>query len=150
MHTKSPRSEDVKVGQRIRAARLIKKMSQEKLGEALGLTFQQVQKYEKGANRIGASRMIEIAHALGTTVASLVGETAGGTSALELPMMATALGQRLALAFGQITEHHSREALVRIAETIADKGEPISAPPLEVKIVRPGDAALAAANGARL
>ncbi len=124
-------------------------MSQEKLGEALGLTFQQVQKYEKGANRIGASRMIEIAHALGTTVASLVGETAGGTSALELPMMATALGQRLALAFGQITTSLSRGAGAH-RRAIADKGEPISAPPSEVKIVRPGDAALAAANGARL
>ena len=55
---------DVHVGSRVRLRRTLLGMSQEKLGEALGLTFQQVQKYERGANRIGASRLFELAHVL--------------------------------------------------------------------------------------
>ena len=55
---------DVYVGGRVRARRLALGMSQEKLGHAIGLTFQQVQKYEKGSNRIGSSRLMQIANAL--------------------------------------------------------------------------------------
>jgi transcriptional regulator with XRE-family HTH domain len=59
---------DVHVGGRVRLRRMLMGMSQEKLGECLGLTFQQVQKYEKGANRIGASRLFELARILGVSV----------------------------------------------------------------------------------
>ena len=59
---------DVHVGGRVRLRRMLLGMSQEKLGEGLGLTFQQVQKYEKGANRIGASRLFELARILGVSV----------------------------------------------------------------------------------
>ena len=55
---------DVHVGSRVRLRRTLLGMSQEKLGEALGLTFQQVQKYERGANRIGASRLFDISRVL--------------------------------------------------------------------------------------
>jgi len=55
---------DVHVGGRVRLRRTLLGMSQERLGDALGLTFQQVQKYERGANRIGASRLFDIARAL--------------------------------------------------------------------------------------
>lgn len=55
---------DKQIGARVRAARLEARMSQEKLGEALGLTFQQVQKYEKGTNRIAGPRLIQIGKAL--------------------------------------------------------------------------------------
>jgi transcriptional regulator with XRE-family HTH domain len=58
----------VHVGGRVRLRRMLVGMSQEKLGELLGLTFQQVQKYEKGANRIGASRLFQIAQILGVSV----------------------------------------------------------------------------------
>lgn len=61
---KSPAPTDKFVGARVRMRRLMLDMSQEKLGDAIGLTFQQVQKYEKGANRIGASRLQQIAHIL--------------------------------------------------------------------------------------
>ena len=57
MAKKSPNSVDLHVGKRIRGRRQALGMSQEKLGESLGLTFQQVQKYEKGVNRVGASRL---------------------------------------------------------------------------------------------
>jgi transcriptional regulator with XRE-family HTH domain len=61
---KAPNPIDHHVGSRVRMRRLMLAMSQEKLGAALGLTFQQVQKYERGANRIGASRLQQISHIL--------------------------------------------------------------------------------------
>ena len=61
---KAPNPTDKHVGSRVRMRRMMLGMSQEKLGDALGLTFQQVQKYEKGTNRIGASRLQQIAHIL--------------------------------------------------------------------------------------
>src|ERR1700753_1245136 len=60
MSTKAPNPVDKYVGSRVRMRRIMLGMSQEKLGEALGLTFQQVQKYEKGTNRISASRLQQI------------------------------------------------------------------------------------------
>ena len=64
MAKKTPNPVDRHVGNRLRMRRLMLAMSQEKIGEALGLTFQQVQKYEKGANRIGASRLQQISQIL--------------------------------------------------------------------------------------
>jgi len=63
-----PNPIDVHVGGRVRLRRTLLGMSQEKLGEALGLTFQQVQKYERGANRIGASRLFDLARVLDVPV----------------------------------------------------------------------------------
>ena len=60
MIKKAPNPIDKHVGSRVRMRRMMVGMSQEKLGDALGLTFQQVQKYEKGTNRIGASRLQQI------------------------------------------------------------------------------------------
>ena len=64
MQQKSPNPIDRHIGSRVRARRIMLGMSQEKLAEALGLTFQQVQKYEKGINRVGASRLLQIADIL--------------------------------------------------------------------------------------
>src|SRR5438477_8494548 len=64
MAKKAPNPVDKHVGSRVRMRRIMLGMSQEKLGDALSLTFQQVQKYEKGTNRIGASRLQQIAHFL--------------------------------------------------------------------------------------
>ncbi|MFV0256137.1 helix-turn-helix domain-containing protein [Candidatus Liberibacter solanacearum] len=61
---KKPNPVDINVGKRIRLRRTILGMSQEKLGDSLGITFQQVQKYEKGVNRVGASRLQNISRAL--------------------------------------------------------------------------------------
>jgi transcriptional regulator with XRE-family HTH domain len=68
MAKKQPSSIDAHVGSRVRLRRMLIGMSQEKLGELLGLTFQQVQKYEKGANRIGASRLYDISQILNVPV----------------------------------------------------------------------------------
>ncbi|MBC8158615.1 MAG: helix-turn-helix transcriptional regulator, partial [Alphaproteobacteria bacterium] len=59
---------DIHVGSRVRLRRTLLGMSQEKLGEAVNLTFQQIQKYERGANRIGASRMFELSRVLDVPV----------------------------------------------------------------------------------
>ena len=76
----SPMSLDVHIGTRIRLRRVLLGMSQEKLGEALGLTFQQVQKYERGTNRVSASRLAEIARALDVPIGFFY-DDAGGESA---------------------------------------------------------------------
>ncbi len=68
MAKKTPNPIDVHVGSRVRLRRMLIGMSQERLGELLGLTFQQVQKYEKGTNRIGASRLYQISQFLGAPV----------------------------------------------------------------------------------
>lgn len=65
---RSPNPVDIHVGARVRLRRKILKMSQEKLGEQLGVTFQQVQKYERGANRVGASRLWKISEVLDVPV----------------------------------------------------------------------------------
>lgn len=65
---RSPNPVDVHVGARVRLRRKLLKMSQEKLGERLGVTFQQVQKYERGANRVGASRLWKISEVLDVPV----------------------------------------------------------------------------------
>ena len=59
---------DKEIGTRMRMRRMLIGMSQEKLGEMLGLTFQQVQKYEKGTNRISVGRMVDIANVLGVDI----------------------------------------------------------------------------------
>ena len=66
--TRRPNPIDIHVGNRVRLQRMLVGISQEKLGERLGLTFQQVQKYEKGINRIGASRLFELSRVLGVPV----------------------------------------------------------------------------------
>ena len=71
MSTKAPNPVDKYVGSRVRMRRIMLGMSQEKLGEALGLTFQQVQKYEKGTNRVGASRLQQISEILQVPVSFL-------------------------------------------------------------------------------
>lgn len=66
--TGTPRPVDIHVGSRVRLRRTLQGMSQEKLGDAVGLTFQQIQKYERGANRIGASRLFELSRILDVPV----------------------------------------------------------------------------------
>ena len=68
MAGKKPNPVDAHVGSRVRLRRMLLGMSQERLGESMGLTFQQVQKYEKGVNRIGASRLYQIARILDVPV----------------------------------------------------------------------------------
>ena len=75
-----PNPIDVHVGQRIRQRRTLLGMSQEKLGEAIGLTFQQVQKYERGANRVGSSRLFDLARVLDVPVTYFFDEMSTATA----------------------------------------------------------------------
>ena len=77
--TKSTNSHDIEVGQRIRARRMAKGMSQTELGNLLGVTFQQVQKYEKGVNRVGAGRLVRVGEALDVPVSFFFGATDAGS-----------------------------------------------------------------------
>ena len=78
---KNPDPIDVHVGSRVRVRRTLLGMSQGKLGAALGLTFQQIQKYEKGANRIGSSRLYRLSRILDVPVAFFFDELPGDVSA---------------------------------------------------------------------
>ncbi len=77
----SPNPIDVHVGQRVRLRRTLLGMTQEKLGAALGLTFQQVQKYERGANRVGSSRLFDLSRVLEVPIAYFFDEMSSAVAA---------------------------------------------------------------------
>jgi len=127
---KSPNPVDKHVGLRVRMRRMMLAMSQEKLGNALGLTFQQVQKYEKGTNRIGASRLQQISHILQVPVAfffegapNLHGSTGRikeAPSPSYVPeFLATPEGLLLTKAFMRINEPKLRRRIVDLVAEIA-------------------------------
>jgi transcriptional regulator with XRE-family HTH domain len=115
-------SVDVRVGQRVRAYRISKKMSQTALGEKVGVTFQQIQKYERGANRMGSSRLKKIACILGIPVASLFGEDEAGNDSTIDTLVTEILSQRYATrllrAFDAIKDDKQRIALLQLAESM--------------------------------
>ena len=130
MAKKTPNPIDKHVGSRVRMRRMMLSMSQEKLGDALGLTFQQVQKYEKGTNRIGASRLQQIAQILQVPV-SFFFEGAphspghsGGMGEAPSPayvadFLATSDGLSLTKAFMRIKNGKLRRRIVELVEQIA-------------------------------
>jgi transcriptional regulator with XRE-family HTH domain len=79
--TGRPNPVDVHVGARVRLRRTLLGMSQEKLGDAIGLTFQQVQKYERGANRIGSSRLFDLSRVLDVPIEFFFDEMPGDVAA---------------------------------------------------------------------
>jgi transcriptional regulator with XRE-family HTH domain len=122
------------VGSRVRMRRMMLSMSQEKLGGALGLTFQQVQKYEKGTNRIGASRLQQISHILQVPVSfffegapTLLPQlTTDGAAIAPSPtyvsdFLATSDGLALTKAFMRIKEPRLRRRIVDLVEEIAER-----------------------------
>ena len=132
MAKKAPNPTDKHVGARVRMRRMMLGMSQEKLGDALGLTFQQVQKYEKGANRIGASRLQQISHILQVPVSFFFegapNVSAHATTSLsEAPspayvsdFLATSDGLSLTKAFMRIKSAKLRRRIVDLVEQIAE------------------------------
>lgn len=127
---------DKHVGSRVRMRRILVGMSQERLGEALGITFQQVQKYEKGTNRIGASRLQQIAQVLGVPVTYLFEgapqERAEGEPAFaeadqtnySFDLLQTADGVQLAKAFMSIEDPKLRRRVVELVNTLAESNRP--------------------------
>ena len=135
MPPKAPNPVDKHVGSRVRMRRLMIEMSQEKLGEALGLTFQQVQKYEKGTNRIGASRLQQICDILQIPVSFLFEGAPGTWSPTEgnleqhsptyvADFLATSEGLALTRAFTRITDAKLRRSIVDMVEQVAAREPP--------------------------
>jgi transcriptional regulator with XRE-family HTH domain len=121
MKRKAPDPRDIEVGRRVRALRMERGMSQTDLGGELGLTFQQVQKYEKGANRIGAGRLQHIAEILGVPVSVFFAApdaTNGAHNGLG-DLVDTGSALRLLRAYSRIPDPHVKQALTSLAEKIA-------------------------------
>ena len=132
MSTKAPNPVDKYVGSRVRRRRIMLGMSQEKLGEALGLTFQQIQKYEKGTNRVGASRLQQISEVLQVPVSFLFdggpsgvvgvdGSAESVSPAYIADFLATSEGLALTRAFTRIPDSKLRRSIVDLVEQIADR-----------------------------
>ncbi len=110
---------DVAVGARVRIRRRWLGLSQTQLANALGITFQQVQKYERGANRVSASMLVKIAAKLETTVAALVGEDGSApVEAIIYAQLATPGATDLLAAFAKISDGDARRAVLTIAQAL--------------------------------
>jgi len=134
---KQPNPIDVHVGSRLKLRRTMIGMTQEKLGEQLGVTFQQVQKYEKGVNRIGASRLQEISRVLDVPVSFFFEDVRQDSASAperdghifgfaEEPVARFEVSaqpseaQALARAFSQINDARIRRRIIDLVETLAD------------------------------
>jgi len=131
---KKPNPIDIHVGSRIRLRRTMLGMSQEKLGESLGITFQQVQKYEKGTNRVGASRLQNISAILNVPVSFFFEDAPGNQgsdagSGLEenaasyvVNFLSSSEGLQLNRAFVKISDPKVRRRIIDLVRTLAEDG----------------------------
>ena len=132
---KKPNPIDIHVGSRIRLRRTMLGMSQEKLGEALGITFQQIQKYEKGTNRVGASRLQNISTILNVPVSFFFEDAPGDPSTCQPGMaeanssnyvvdfLSSSEGLQLNRAFIKIPDPKVRRKLVDLVKSLASEPE---------------------------
>lgn len=129
---KSPNPVDKYVGSRMRMRRLLVGMSQEKLGEALGITFQQVQKYEKGTNRVSASRLQQASKVLGVPVdffyeggpqteTTQTGFAEAPSSAYVSDFLMTNDGVQLVRAFLRIKDSAVRRRVIDLIDALGEK-----------------------------
>ncbi len=137
MTKKNPNPIDVHVGNRVRMRRMLVGMSQEKLGERLGLTFQQIQKYEKGTNRISASRLYQISQILGVPVQfffedlppQIAGERSEGVEEPReegaiMDFLGSSEGLQLNRFFSRIKDAAVRRSIIDLVRAIArEQGE---------------------------
>ena len=133
---KRPNPIDVHVGSRIRLRRNMIAMSQEKLGERLGITFQQIQKYEKGTNRVGASRLQAISAILNVPVEYFfqdapredgqtpIGFSEDAAAPLVPDFLSSAESMQLSRAFMKISDPKVRRKIIDLIKTLGDDGEP--------------------------
>ena len=134
--SRKPNPIDAHVGTRVRLRRMLLGMSQEKLGEHLGLTFQQVQKYEKGVNRIGASRLFDLSRVLGVPVQFFydeapselmegnvpLGFTERPTETYVVEFLSTREGLELNKAFVKIADPRIRRSVVELVRSLGGDG----------------------------
>ncbi|RMF39991.1 MAG: XRE family transcriptional regulator [Alphaproteobacteria bacterium] len=130
-----PNPVDVHVGRRLRLRRMMIGMSQEKLGNALGLTFQQIQKYEKGSNRVGASRLYDLARALGVSVSYFFEDLPDtGPSQSYQPQQSDAVmeclnsveGLTLITHFAAIEDPATRRRIVELVKTLGGEADKLN------------------------
>ena len=121
LQTGSPKPVDVHVGSRVRLRRTMLGMSQEKLGHAIGLTFQQVQKYERGANRIAASRLFELSRVLDVPVSFFFDDMPADVSPRSRPLEGGLAeeGGELVRAYYRITDPGVRKRVSALAKALA-------------------------------
>jgi len=120
---------DAQVGNRVRIRRMLIGMSQEKLGDMLGLTFQQIQKYEKGVNRIGAGRLYEVSRILGVPIDFFyegVASQESGLAESESPppvmeFISSGEGLQLSLAFMKIKDPKVRRRVLDLVKSLAEE-----------------------------
>jgi transcriptional regulator with XRE-family HTH domain len=137
-----PNPIDVHVGARVRLRRTLLGMSQEKLGEAIGLTFQQVQKYERGANRIGASRLYDLSRVLDVPVSFFFDDMSDDTSQQSPRMIVAGLVEEIPVvmdadpmtkretlelvrAYYRITDPQVRKRVFELAKALANATDPV-------------------------
>jgi transcriptional regulator with XRE-family HTH domain len=131
---KKPNPIDIHVGSRIRLRRTMLGMSQEKLGESLGITFQQIQKYEKGTNRVGASRLQNISNILTVPVSFFFedapGEQPSGSGMAEasssnyvVDFLSSSEGLQLNRAFVKIGDAKVRRKIVDLVKALAAEAD---------------------------
>jgi transcriptional regulator with XRE-family HTH domain len=131
---KKPNPIDIHVGSRIRLRRTMLGMSQEKLGESLGITFQQIQKYEKGTNRVGASRLQNISTILNVPVSfffedapvegtGVPGMAETSSSNYVVDFLSSSEGLQLNRAFVKISDAKVRRKLVDLVKALAAEAE---------------------------
>jgi transcriptional regulator with XRE-family HTH domain len=121
---------DIQVGNRVRIRRMLIGMSQERLGDLLGLTFQQVQKYEKGVNRIGAGRLFEVSRILNVPVdffyEGVAAQLAGNEQENAAPVMefvSSGEGLQLSLAFMKIKDTKVRKRVLDLVKSLSEEEE---------------------------
>ncbi len=132
MVKKNPNPIDVHVGNRVRMRRMLVGMSQEKLGDALGLTFQQVQKYEKGANRVSASRLYQVASTLGVPIQFFFddmpvsthsnqpdGFAEGNNAGMLMDFLNSSEGFQLGRAFSTIEDANVRRRVLDLVKSLS-------------------------------
>ena len=126
-----PHPIDVHVGARVKLRRMILGMSQETLGRSLGLTFQQIQKYEKGVNRIGASRIFELSNLLDVPIQYFYndyGDTIGETQDVEtsvdgdifMNLVNSPEGVQLCRSFSEINDPQVKKRVLDLVKSIAE------------------------------
>jgi transcriptional regulator with XRE-family HTH domain len=131
-HVRARRADnrDAEVGRRVRSRRLECRLSQTELADRIGVTFQQVQKYEKGVNRIGAGRLQRIAEALEVPISFFFGAGTGGATTKAEPasgsesvfgFLQTSGSVRIVKAFHKIKSRKARQLLVEMAEELAEQ-----------------------------
>lgn len=123
---KSATAMDRLIGQKIQIFRKAKGMSQGELGAPLGVTFQQVQKYESGANRVGSARLVEIARVLEVPILKFFGEKAKGENGVTrtvTDLLSKSYAVEMLQAFAKIKNVDVRRKIVKLAAAIALKAE---------------------------